>query len=187
MLNFFKNIDIAIFYFINHSMKNKIFDILMPIITEPKNFFIIFLILWFLMIFSSNYNYRVAGWCIIVAVTFSDILSSKILKHLFLRPRPYETLTQVYKLVSSAGPSFPSSHAVNSFTVATLIMLFFKKPIYTIIAYIIAVVSSFSRVYVGVHYPSDVIFGALLGYVIGLVIYKLVQKMFKLQHREKIF
>lgn len=184
VLNFLQNVDTTIFYFINHTTKNNFFDFIMPIITNHKNFFIVFLILWFLLVFSSHYRYRIAGWSIIVGVAFSDILSSKILKHLFLRQRPFETLDNVYKLVSSAGPSFPSSHAVNSFTVATLIMLFLRNTTYSVIAFAVATLSAYSRVYVGVHYPSDIVCGAVLGYLIGLSIYKIVSKVFKLDKKE---
>jgi len=165
-------------------MKNVYFDIIMPFLTNPKNFYIIFLILWFLMVFSSKYKYRIAGWTIIIAVAISDFLSSKILKFLILRQRPFEVLPDVYKLVSSAGPSFPSSHAVNSFTVATLIMLFFKNPVYTTIAFIVAFLSGFSRIYVGVHYPLDVISGAVIGIIFGIVFYKIVKKIFKLEEQK---
>lgn len=183
MLNFIKSIDTYLFYLINHGTKNNLFDNIMPIITNVKNFYLIFLFIWLLMILSSKYKYRLAGWTIIVSVTFSDILSSKILKHIFLRPRPYEVLEDVFKLVSSAGPSFPSSHAVNSFTAATLIMLFLKNPVYTALAFIVATLSAYSRVYVGVHYPLDVIFGAILGLVIGLGIYKIVYMIFKIDNK----
>ncbi len=181
MIQFFKNLDISLFYFINHNLKNSFFDFLMPIVTNVKNFYLVFFILWLLMIFSKNYRFRIAGWTILITLIFSDILSSKILKHIFLRPRPFETLEGVYKLVCSAGPSLPSSHAVNSFTAATLIMLFFKRPLYTIISYTIATLSAFSRVYVGVHYPSDVVFGAIIGFFIGWVSYKIVIKILKLE------
>jgi undecaprenyl-diphosphatase len=181
MIHILKNLDISLFYFINHNLKNSLFDFLMPIVTNVKNFHLLFFILWLLMIFSKNYRFRIAGWTILITVIFSDILSSKILKHIFLRPRPFETLENVYKLVSSGGPSFPSSHAVNSFVAATLIMLFFKNPIYTAVAYTVAVISAFSRVYVGVHYPSDIIFGAVIGFFIGWIAYKIVEKIFKLE------
>ncbi|MCX7940923.1 MAG: phosphatase PAP2 family protein [Endomicrobia bacterium] len=185
MLEFLKLLDINLFYFINHGIKNDFFDFLMPFVTDVRNFYIVFLILWLLMVFSSKYKVRVAGWTIIVAVTLSDILSSKILKHIFLRQRPYEVLSDVYKLVSSGGPSFPSSHAVNSFTAATLIMLFFRNPFYTIIAYVVAFMSAFSRIYVGVHYPSDVIFGAILGIILGYLIFKIVCKLFHLEGKKE--
>ncbi len=183
MIDFIKSVDTYLFYLINHGSKNRLFDSIMPIITNVKNFYLIFLVIWLLIIFSSKYKYRIAGWTIIISVTFSDILSSKILKYIFLRPRPYEVLPDVFKLVSSAGPSFPSSHAVNSFTVATLIMLFFKNPIYTALAFIVATLSAYSRVYVGVHYPLDVIFGAILGVIIGLGIYKIVCIIFKIENK----
>ncbi|MCX7956566.1 MAG: phosphatase PAP2 family protein [Endomicrobia bacterium] len=181
MIEFLRNIDVAIFYFINRNTQNIYFDIIMPFITNPKNFYFAFLILWLFIIFSKEYKYKIAGWTIIVGVTVSDILSSKILKHIFLRKRPFYVLENVNKLVSAAGPSFPSSHAVNSFTVATLIALFFKKPLYTLIAYLMAFLSAYSRVYVGVHYPLDVIAGAVIGILLGLIIYKITQKIFKLE------
>ncbi|MEN3014163.1 MAG: phosphatase PAP2 family protein [Endomicrobiia bacterium] len=181
MIDFLKNLDISIFYFINHTTKNQIFDIVMPFITNTRNFYIIFLILWFLMIFSSNLRYKIAGWSLIVGVSLSDLLSSKILKHIFLRKRPFEVLENVYQLVKAAGPSFPSSHAVNSFAAATLIALFFKKPLYSVVAYILAFFSAYSRVYVGVHYPFDVLFGAILGILFGWIVYKVLDKVFKLE------
>ncbi len=184
MLKFINYLDTSLFYLINHNMKNMYFDIIMPFITNPRNFYILFLVIWFLMVFSSKYRYRIAGWSIIIAVAISDILSSKILKHLILRPRPFEVLPDVYKLVSSAGPSFPSSHAVNSFTVATLITLFLKNPVYTTIAFIMAFLSGFSRIYVGVHYPLDIIAGAIIGIFLGIVFYKIVKKIFKLNDQE---
>jgi len=185
MLKFINYLDTSLFYLINHNMmKNMYFDIIMPFITNPRNFYILFLIIWFLMVFSSKYRYRIAGWSIIIAVAISDVLSSKILKHLILRPRPFEVLPDVYKLVSSAGPSFPSSHAVNSFTVATLITLFLKNPVYTTIAFIVAFLSGFSRIYVGVHYPLDVIAGAIIGVFLGIIFYKIVKKIFRLNDQE---
>ncbi len=180
MIEFLKNLDITIFYLINNYTKNILFDYLMPLITNVKNFYLIFFILWLLMIFSKNKNYRIAGWTILISLFFSDILSSKILKNIFLKPRPFEVLDNVFKLVSSAGPSFPSSHALNSFNIATLIMLFLRNKFYTTLAFVLAFLSAYSRIYVGVHYPSDVVFGALLGIFIGTVVYKFVEKIFKL-------
>lgn len=178
MIDFLKNLDIKIFYFINHNMKNNIFDIIMPIITDVKNFYLIFFLLWLAIMISKHYKNRIAGIGIIFGVTLSDILSSRILKHIFLRPRPFEVLDNVFKLVSSAGPSFPSSHAFNSFTAATLITFFFKKKFFSLIAYFIAFLSSFSRIYVGVHYPSDIFFGAIFGFLFGWLFYKIIKKFF---------
>lgn len=84
------------------------------------------------------------------------------------RIRPCHTLPDIRLLVPcGGGKSFPSSHAVNNFAFAILLGSFFKE--YKFHFIILASLVAFSRVYVGVHYPSDVIFGSILGCIIGFV------------------
>lgn len=114
---------------------------------------------------------------IIVAATLAD-QSSVIVKNIFHRLRPCHEpslLAIVHLLNGECGGiyGFVSSHATNSFDVALLSLSFIKKRWYSISIILWAGIISYSRVYLGVHYPADVIFGALLGSFIGWSIYRL--------------
>jgi undecaprenyl-diphosphatase len=116
---------------------------------------------------------------IILAATLSD-QTSVIIKNLVQRLRPcYEPLLEglVHTVNGECGGrySFVSSHATNSFDVALLSLLFIKKRWFTISIIIWATIVGYSRIYLGVHYPADVICGALLGAFIGWSIYNLYQ------------
>jgi undecaprenyl-diphosphatase len=114
---------------------------------------------------------------IILAVTLADQLSV-ILKNLTQRLRPcYEPSLKglVHIVNGECGGlySFVSSHASNSFNVALLSLLFIKKRWYSISIIIWALIVGFSRIYLGVHYPGDVLCGSILGAFIGWSMYKL--------------
>jgi undecaprenyl-diphosphatase len=93
------------------------------------------------------------------------------LKFLIQRQRPFLFLEMASKLSKGPGeildPSFPSAHTAFSFMMATLLAAWFPR--YRIIFFIIAVFISWTRIYLGVHYPTDVIVGAVLGYGITRV------------------
>ncbi|MBM3318975.1 MAG: phosphatase PAP2 family protein, partial [Candidatus Eisenbacteria bacterium] len=96
-----------------------------------------------------------------VAILLTDQLSSAVVKPLVGRTRPCFAVAEVEALVRQArSASFPSSHAANSFGVATLLWLGFPRWRWAALA--LASLVSFSRIYVGVHYPSDVLAGAAL-------------------------
>lgn len=101
-----------------------------------------------------------------VAILLTDQLSSAVVKPLVGRTRPCFAVAEVEALVRQArSASFPSSHAANSFGVATLLWLGFPRWRWAALA--LASLISFSRIYVGVHYPSDVLAGAALGVLCG--------------------
>ena len=105
-----------------------------------------------------------------VAVWVSDSLGA-MLKELIARDRPCHTLDNVRDIASCANSfSFPSNHAINSFTVATIISLTYKNLAFFL--YVLALLIGYSRVYLGVHYPTDVVAGALCGILIGYMGYK---------------
>lgn len=166
MSDFLYNIDLQVFYFINHTMSNKVFDRFFPFITEIKHWYLAYLILWLILFIKGGRLGKIAAVAIILAITFSDQLSSHFLKDLFARVRPCNILPDVRLLISSTDSfSFPSSHAVNNFTIAVLLLRIFPK--YKWVLLISAFLIALSRPYVGVHYPSDIFFGALIGSAIG--------------------
>lgn len=114
---------------------------------------------------------------IILAATLAD-QTSVLVKNLFQRLRPcYEpSLKGLVHLVNGecGGQfSFVSSHATNSFDVALISLLFIKKRWFTISIILWAAVVGYSRVYLGVHYPGDVLCGSVLGALIGWSVYNL--------------
>ena len=105
-----------------------------------------------------------------LAVSISDFLGAT-LKELIARDRPCHVLSHIKDIANCSNSfSFPSNHAVNSFTFATIVTLAYKN--LTFLLYVSALLVGYSRIYLGVHYPTDVLSGALLGILIGFLGYK---------------
>ncbi len=164
--------DRTLFYFCNQGLRNWLFDALLPFVTDLNRkplALVIVGILWILLLTKGGRHGRIAALLLIPTITLSDQLSSSILKFLIERARPCHELANVHLLVGcGSGYSFPSSHAVNSF--AGAIVLAYFVPRWTWAFFSFAVLVAFSRVYVGVHYPSDVIGGAIIGLLIGAAV-----------------
>jgi undecaprenyl-diphosphatase len=107
------------------------------------------------------------------AVWASDLVAT-LLKRLIDRPRPYEAIAHVHLLVGRPlSASLPSSHATTSFAGATILSLLF--PTRAAPLFLVATLVAFSRVYVGVHYPGDVLAGALLGSCVAAAVWLVAQ------------
>ena len=118
---------------------------------------------------------RWAGATVLVALIVNHVLTNVILKDLFGRPRPYmvsEDLVTLIKHLSSY--SFPSGHTSCSFAAAFVLCFMMPKKV-SIPAIILAAFIGFSRMYVGVHYPTDVLGGILVGFLSAVGAYYFVQ------------
>ena len=110
---------------------------------------------------------REAGMICGLSLLFSLLLCNLILKPLVLRPRPFTQQTLDLLIPPPTGASFPSGHASSSFAGATGLSVIGPK--IAIPAYIVAAIISFSRIYLQVHFPGDVLAGAVLGIGCGVL------------------
>ncbi len=166
MVDFLYNIDVSIFYLLNQTISNPLFDSFFPYITNVKSWYLVYIIFWLILIFKSGRIGKISAILIILVIALSDQISSHLLKNLFERVRPCNVLEDVNLLIScSKSYSMPSSHAVNNFAAA----IFFSKlfPKYKLPLIIVAMVMALSRPIVGVHYFSDIFVGAIVGIIIG--------------------
>lgn len=122
---------------------------------------------------------RAAGICMTFSLLGSLLLNNLLLKNLVARIRPYETVEGLSRIIEAqADLSFPSGHAGSSFAAAVAIYLSCPRRI-GIPALVLAALISLSRLYVGVHYPTDVICGALIGTAVAIVICRTYQRRLK--------
>jgi len=169
-----ENIDKAFFVFINQGLQNDWFDLMMPFIRNQ--FFWAPLYLFMLLFVAVNFEHNRKWWILffIILPMVTDYVSSSLIKENFFRLRPCNDLEMVktarfllnYRPQSS---SFTSSHATSHFALAAFFFYTLKTKMknWAYLFFIWAFVICFAQVYVGVHYPIDVICGGLLGYFIG--------------------
>lgn len=114
-------------------------------------------------------RYRMLGIGIVVAVALAGIVTEGVLKPLIMRPRPCDVNTAVTLLASHPhGSSFPSGHTCASFAAFAVLLFASVRPRkLAVAAGILAVAIAFSRLYLYVHYPSDVLAGAAIGLGLG--------------------
>jgi undecaprenyl-diphosphatase len=176
MYDFLYSIDLALFRLGNETLANPVGDVLFPFITNPRNFYIpMALAALALAVFGKKRGILVVLLAA-AAIAAGDQLSSFVVKPLVGRIRPCTVLEHVRLLVPCGpGKSFPSSHAVNNFAVAFVVSRYYRRAAPYIFAW--AALVAYSRVYIGVHYPSDVLGGALLGCCIGWLLVLLFERL----------
>ena len=176
------NYDYQLFYILNHQLTNPFFDWLMPLMRNP--YFWAPLYLFVIAFLFLNYPRRTA-WVVLIGalVTFalSDQISASIIKPLVGRLRPCRD-PQIMEVVRSlvpcgSGQSFVSSHATNHFAIATYFSSLFSNNRFTFVAIFWATLISYAQIYVGLHFPADVLGGALLGVLIALITVIFTQRL----------
>ena len=169
MIDVIINVDKKIFTFFNSSIANPVFDIFFPIITNQDIWIIPILLGLIILSIKGGTKGRIASIVLIIGVILADYSSAQIIKPYFQRLRPsHDILDQIRLLVPKGGRyGFVSSHAANMYVSATILGYFYSKQ--KRLFFTIASLVAFSRVYVGVHYPADIVFGGFLGYGLGWI------------------
>lgn len=156
------------------NMRTDLLDTMLPMISSFGDKGIGWIVLSVILICIPRY--RKAGITMGLALIFCLLIGNMTLKPLIARPRPYTYFPEMTLLIAPlADFSFPSGHTFASFASATALFLYHKKA--GIAAYILAAIIAFTRLYLYVHFPSDVIAGMLLGIFSGWLAYQIVQSV----------
>jgi len=183
-MHWLQTFDIGLFHFINRSLGNPFFDWLMPVLSgHGVGWFVPLAVLFGVAVLCfGNQRARLCAFMAILIISLGDGLITNTIKHAVARPRPFVTLPdarvfdQIGKgyvapesdddgtdMTSNRGNhnSMPSAHAANMFAATMVLFLFYRRSLRFMLPLALGV--AFSRVYNGMHYPSDVLAGAILG------------------------
>ena len=161
-MSWLSSIDAALFRLINLSCSHPLLDRVMPWFAWNPVFVPALLVLAGLLVWKGGVRGRVFLVVLVVVLAAGDGLVINTIKHAVGRPRPWHALPDAHYLVGQGGSgSMPSSHTATWFAATALAWIYYRRSWYVLLP--LAVVMGFSRIYVGAHYPSDVLAGAILG------------------------
>ncbi len=168
--------DFAILDFIRENIANPVLDVIMKIITHSGDAGIIWIAATLLcLIFKKT---RKAGTCMAIALILVLLICNLTLKPIIARPRPFMLREEIELIISApSGFSFPSGHTASSFAAAVGLFIYHKK--LGIAALIWAFLIAFSRLYMYVHYPTDVLAGMVIGILCAVVAMIIVNKVYE--------
>jgi undecaprenyl-diphosphatase len=170
-------IDFGILDFIRNNISNPILDIVMPIITYIGTGGILWIAIALAMMISKKY--RKTGFKLALALILELLVCNILLKNVVARTRPFDINTSIDIIIPKPTDfSFPSGHTTASFATAVVLMLSEKKRIW-IPTLVLAVLIAFSRLYLYVHFPTDVLGGIILGTVLAFVSAKTVDLIYR--------
>lgn len=159
-------------------MHGYIANSIMTMITDLGNMAFVWIAIAIVLIISKKY--RKIGFMVLAALLISTILGEGILKNLVRRPRPCFYIPQAELIIKKpTSYSFPSGHSMSSFAAAGVLSKYLRK--YVVVFYGLASLIAFSRLYLYVHYPTDVIIGMILGIIISRFVIYIFNKI-KKQH-----
>lgn len=167
--------DAAVMEFIQNHLHNAFTDTVLPVITWLGEAGAVWIILSLILLCFKKT--RVTGVLTLTALLLTFLTGELGLKNIICRPRPCHTFPEVPLLIARPDSfSCPSGHSASSFTAAVMLFLRHKKQAW--LALTLAALIAFSRVFLFVHYPTDILAGALLGTLFAFAIYWVYRKRF---------
>lgn len=175
-------LDLEVWYYLNATWHNEVLDAFIPFFRNQ--FFWAPLYLFLLVFVLVNFGKKGLFWCaaFLIAFGLADYTSASLIKPFVNRVRPCNNpyLADIVHLLvpCGGGKSFPSSHATNHFALAAFMAATLGREHRWVrwVVFLWAGLIAYSQVYVGVHYPLDVVCGGLLGLVIGTVVGRVFER-----------
>lgn len=157
--------------------ESMFWDEVMQMITSTQTWIPFFVVLLYVIL--KNNSLKSFVWTIVsilLVIVICDRVSSGIFKPVFERFRPTQDpyimyMVDIVNNYRGGQYGFISSHAANTFGISIFLSLLIRKWSFSMMMFIWAILNSYSRIYLGVHYPGDIFFGALLGCLIGILMY----------------
>ena len=177
MVECLDSLDRSIFLFLN-GMHNDFFDVFMWYVSKTATWS---LMLLFLLYIIFKNNWRMALMVVLgiaLTITLADQISSGLIKDFIGRFRPthnpeIESIVHTVNGYKGGLYGFVSSHAANTLGVAVYISLLFRNRYITLFMMLWSLLVAYSRIYLGVHYPGDILGGMVVGVISGFVVYKI--------------
>ena len=174
LTNVITNIDIQILNWIQDNLRCSALDKIVPFVTFLGNKGWLFIVMAVLLIGISRY--RKWGVSIAVSLGLGFIFGNMVLKNMVARVRPYDFVGDIELLIAKLGDySFPSGHTLAAVEFCTVVCMMPVKTIYKVLAILLTVAMAFSRLYLYVHFPSDVLASVLLGSIFGVMGVRIVE------------
>lgn len=156
------------------SIHHPILDKIMIFITNLDNYGQIWIVLGLILLLFKKY--RKVGVTVLISLVIMLLLNDLFLKHMIRRIRPYEGLGVELLIPIPKDFSFPSGHAASSFSAAFALFKYYKR--FAFLYFGLATLISISRLYLTVHYLSDILGGVLIGYICALIGIWIVEKLY---------
>ena len=175
-MDYIQNFDFRILDWIQTNLKNPFFDFIMPIITSLGDGGAIWILTSIILLYFQKT--RKYGIVLIIALVLCFLIGNLGIKPFVSRTRPFNINTAFEILISKPKDfSFPSGHTMSSFAAATV--LFYMDKNIGIMAFLLAFLIGFSRLYLYVHFSTDVLAGIILGISLGIIaimLYRVIDK-----------
>lgn len=183
MIEFLNNLDTSLFLAIN-GHHSPFFDSFMTLFTGRFIWVPMYVMVAWLLFYKKRWQSGITYLiCLALAITMTDQTCATIIRPMVERLRPsnienaLSSMTYIVDGYRGGSYGFPSCHAANSFALATFLILFVKRRSFTLFILSWAVINSYSRLYLGVHYPGDLLVGAIIGSFFGMMCYNFAHQL----------